>query len=183
MTRVLHAVRHAKAAVAGTCYGRSDVPTELAADEAAERILRQLGASRVAAVWSSPAARCEEPAAAVARRLEVPLRVSAALFEIDFGEWEGRRWDALEREDGERLARWMADWQGEAPPGGETLAELEERVRGWIRRDAPSGLLVGHAGVMRALEVIVHGADWSHAMEASVEHLALRSYDLRDSSA
>ena len=181
MTRVLHVARHAKAAVEGTCYGRHDVPTELAADDVADRILRQLGADStwaLSAVWSSPAARCREPAAALADRLEVPLRVSEALFEIDFGEWEGRRWDVLERDDGERLARWMADWQHKAPPGGETLGELEERVRRWIRRDEPSGLLVGHAGVMRALEVIVRGADWSQAMEAAVPHLALRSYEL-----
>lgn len=175
----LHAARHAQAAVTGLCYGRSDVPTELGAEEAATRILGQLDSQEpLAAVWCSPARRCHEPAATLATRLELPLRVCADLSEIDFGEWEGRSWDALEREDGARLARWMADWQREAPPGGEALADLEGRVRGWVRREAPSGLLVGHAGVLRALDVVVRGIGWEQAMAAAVEPLELRCYEL-----
>jgi alpha-ribazole phosphatase len=89
-----------------------------------------------------------------------------ALHELGFGEWEGKSWSSLEAEDGVRLSEWMADWISRAPPGGESALDLERRVRKWHSNLDPERvhLLVSHAGVVRALRVVVRGVDWKTAM-------------------
>lgn len=174
----LFAARHARVAVDGLCYGRQEVETILGDEETAQAILDRLGdqRDRIDAVWTSPASRCRRPAERIAETLGVLAHVCAPLHELHYGEWEGRSWDALEREDGERLRRWMGSWQSEAPPGGETVDDLEGRVGEWLKASEPSGLLVGHAGVIRALWVILRSASWEDAMAREIEHLEIEPF-------
>jgi broad specificity phosphatase PhoE len=45
------------------------------------------------------------------------------------GTWEGRTYAQLAQEDAPRLARWIADPEHTAPPGGETAGAMRLRVR------------------------------------------------------
>lgn len=175
----LFAARHARVAVAGLCYGRHDVPTLVDEEQAARTILENLGEDRlhVSAVWSSPTVRCRLPAERLARSLGVPIYLSEQLQEIDYGLWEGRLWESLERDDGERLEQWMNAWRSEAPPGGERVSELEQRVRSWLERPDAGGLLVGHAGVIRALWVILRGTSWEDAMAREIDPLEIEVFE------
>lgn len=169
--------RHAPIAVNGVCYGRLDLPAATPAAEVAKVLEADLPVAVAAlqgsgTVWSSPARRCREPADQLARALGLDHRESADLHELAFGAWEGRRWADLEREEGEAVSRWMADWERETPPGGETVAELEGRVAAWAREVGEgTHLLVAHAGVVRALDVVLGGRSWQEAMAQAVPHL------------
>lgn len=167
----LWAVRHAAVDAAGLCYGRSEVLPLLSDEAAAARVLA-LGTWPIAQVWSSPSARCRGPAERLAAGFRAALTIDERLYELDFGAWEGQRWDALASTDAVALRRWTDDWQAAAPPGGETVADLEQRVRVWwaaLARDRDH-LLIAHAGVIRALRVIA-GADWPTAMALEIPHL------------
>jgi alpha-ribazole phosphatase len=174
---VIWTARHAPVAVEGVCYGRLDLPAAAPAAEVAKILEAGLPeASRAlpgaATIWSSPARRCREPAEQLARALGLVHRESADLHELAFGAWEGRRWDDLEREEGEALSRWMADWQAQTPPRGETVAQLESRVARWAHALGEGAqLLVAHAGVVRALDVVLGGYTWPDAMARTVPHL------------
>jgi probable phosphoglycerate mutase len=86
----------------------------------------RLACTRLAAVYSSPlerAVRTAEPIAAV-HRLDVTSLDS--LTELDFGEWTGRTFDALDR-----LPAWRRfnTHRATAPvPGGETALDVQRRV-------------------------------------------------------
>ena len=167
----LWAVRHAAVDAAGLCYGRSEVASLLSDEAAAARILA-LGTCPIAQVWSSPSARCRGPAEQLAAVVGAALTIDERLYELDFGAWEGQRWDALASTDPAALRRWTDNWQTAAPPGGETVADLEQRVRAWwaaLAHDRDH-LLIAHAGVIRALRVIA-GADWPTAMALEIPHL------------
>ncbi|MEM9729941.1 MAG: histidine phosphatase family protein [Myxococcota bacterium] len=170
----LFAVRHAPTEAEGICYGQTEVPLTHSHADAAGEMREALSGVSVDGVWASDLPRCREPASLLAASLEVPLRVTEALRELSMGEWEGRAWDDLEREDHARVHRWMSAWQTEAPPGGETLPAFESRVRRWHAElsNEPS-VVVAHAGVVRCLEVIRRGRPWSDAMALPVPHLAL----------
>lgn len=45
---------------------------------------------------------------------------------MDFGNWEGQRWDAIGKA---RVDAWTADFCGHAPGGGESLAQMLDRVQ------------------------------------------------------
>lgn len=177
MTRArLIALRHARPRATGICYGRFDVPIELSAAEAARSIPLSPALAKIDLVWSSPSPRCRDLAAYWAGTRSLPHHVDERLLELSFGRWEGRRWSEIHAEEPEALARWGDSWQTEAPPGGETLRSLEARVDAWRRAlgHAESHLLIGHAGVIRALEVLGGERGWDEAMASPVPYLKAR---------
>ncbi|HRD88822.1 MAG TPA: histidine phosphatase family protein, partial [Accumulibacter sp.] len=71
------------------------------------------------------------------------------LLEIDFGEWEGRRWERIERG---LLDAWASDVLHFVPPGGESVAMLRARAVDCVGALRGSDCaLVTHAGVIRVL--------------------------------
>ena len=85
-------IRHPRPIVGpGICYGRLDVDCYDA--PAVANALKPLlpGGTRV---FSSPLRRARQ----LAEALSPNVIVDARLSEIDFGEWEGRHWDAIDRQ-------------------------------------------------------------------------------------
>ena len=76
-------------------------------------------------------------------------RVDARLSELDFGAWEGRRWDAI---GAAPVAAWCAQFEGYAPGGGESVAALLARCAAFIADPAHgcAVCIVGHAGWISA---------------------------------
>ena len=96
-------------------------------------------------VYSSPLRR----ALKLANALSTDVRVDARLSEISFGEWEGKRWDEIDRRE---VDAWAADVLGYSPPGGESVSGLLARVVEFSASlDVERAALVTHAGVIRAL--------------------------------
>ena len=74
------------------------------------------------------------------------LHIDPALREIDFGAWDGRRWDDI---GATAVDAWIADFARHAPGGCESLAALLARVAGWKPPEG-SAIVVGHGGWMLA---------------------------------
>lgn len=77
------------------------------------------------AVVHSPLERTAQTAARVAHPLSLPLLADPRLREIEFGNWEG-----LANEELDRLPE-TSSWRGSLtarPPGGESIADLQQRV-------------------------------------------------------
>jgi alpha-ribazole phosphatase len=148
-------IRHTRiAAPAGVCYGRSDVPLAATFPEDA-RAVRERLPWIPAEVWTSPAQRCR----ALAEQLgAAQVRIDPRLQELDFGEWEGRRWNEFH---GPASVAWARDPWNERPPAGETAAELWARVQAFraelLARGADRIALVTHAGVIRAWRGLTTG--------------------------
>jgi len=140
---ILHLIRHPKPVVeAGICYGRLDLEAENTA-EVAERLCAEVPLGLP--VWSSPLRRCR----ALAEHLHPAPQLDERLVEMDFGCWEGVRWDNVPRAE---LDAWAADIAGYAPPGGESPLMLQRRALDFVAGLAvPEAVIVTHAGVIRTL--------------------------------
>lgn len=148
-------VRHPQPLVApGVCYGRTDLavaPLELA------RVRATLSASlpHDAPMFSSPLRRCAELAASLP---SASLAFDARLAEIDFGAWEMRRWDDIERAE---IDAWAADTVGYHPGGGESVLQMAARVAAFhadlLQANYRQALLICHAGTMRLLAACNQG--------------------------
>lgn len=142
-------VRHGSTAWSevGRLCGWSDPPlSELGRREV--RGLRgeaaRLLAGRPAGVWSSDLLRARE----TARIAGLPAVPDARLRELDFGQMEGARWEELSA----GLRSGLAGFDGFRAPGGESVAELGDRVHGFVRSLVPGmHLVVTHGGVIRLL--------------------------------
>ncbi len=136
-------IRHPRPLIdAGVCYGQLDVDCEDPLP-IAERLRSQLPPGTP--VITSPLRRARRLAEALAPTVAIDARLS----EINFGAWEGKRWDDIARDE---LDAWAADVLNFTPPEGESVARLQQRAIDFARSLAvPRVALVTHAGIMRAL--------------------------------
>ncbi|MDR1450595.1 MAG: histidine phosphatase family protein [Propionibacteriaceae bacterium] len=147
-------VRHLEpAGAAGLCYGRLDLPTTPAVlQRGAAAVKARVG--EVGLCLSSPLRRCADLAAVAFGDCELDAR----LAELDFGDWEGRRWDDIDRAE---FDVWAADCVHRAPPGGESWTALRERAEAFLadlrERPPERAAVVAHAGVIRACLSLVMG--------------------------
>lgn len=144
-------VRHAEpaAGVRGRCYGTLDVELSERGRKQAGALAATLRDERVDLVVSSPRRRALQTAAALGR----PVDVDERLCELDFGDFEGRTYDELEREEPELFRRWMSSPTTVRFPNGESYADLRARATAAladVRTRARSAVVVTHGGVIRA---------------------------------
>lgn len=143
----LYLIRHPRPVVEpDTCYGSLDVGID--EDDAAALLARlQRALPPDAALATSPLQRCARIAQALHAAGWRAARVDARLAEMHFGQWEGRRWSDIPRE---QIDAWSADIAGYRPPGGENVEDLARRAAAALRE-----LMAAHAGAP-ALAVITH---------------------------
>lgn len=79
----------------------------------------------------SPLRRATETAEAIVDRIAAapPIRPEAGLLEIGQGEWEGLHRDVVTARWADVLAGWRRDPVSTWAPGGESLADVQARVR------------------------------------------------------
>ena len=182
-------IRHTTPAIAsGHCYGRLDVSLAASADADLQQALRLI--PPVSTVISSPAARCLALARRVADRDTASLHRDARLLELDFGEWEGRRWDDIPRE---QMDAWASDPWGHAPGQGESVLALWQRLDAFRRErllqiaaglNAEPVLIIAHQGPLRVLLAQLLGLPRSAAFDLDIPCGAagLRRLQLHDGS-
>jgi alpha-ribazole phosphatase len=143
----LYLIRHpAPQVAAGVCYGRTDLALAEDVAAAAARIAAQLPLDLP--IFTSPLQRCRQ----LADALHPAPRSDPRLQEMNFGVWEMQPWNRIQRE---ALDGWAADPLGYAPPQGESVGQMQERVQSFVTETRLQGLeraaLVIHAGVMKVI--------------------------------
>ncbi len=153
---VFHLVRHAEHALLGRVLtGRMPgVSLNERGREQALALARYFSGCPIAAVVSSPLERAQETAVPIAAALGLEVTTDAGLDEIDFGDWTGMAFEALQG-----LPGWQAwnQFRGTVPTsGGEMmLAALARALRtlGRLHRTYPYDelVLVSHQDILKAL--------------------------------
>ncbi len=154
-------VRHAQVlAAAGTCYGAMDVPVDADATRASAAALAEALPPGLR-VSTSPLQRCEQLTQALqGLRPDLIINTDARLREMDFGDWEGRRWDTIAQGE---FDAWTHDFAGHAVGGhGETVRAVMERVGQAFdelrKNDADADAVwITHAGIIRAAQLLARG--------------------------
>ncbi|MCG6117381.1 MAG: histidine phosphatase family protein [Aquimonas sp.] len=135
---------------------------------------------RYAGILSSPLRRCSEFAQELASALDCPLSLHDGLMEYDFGDWSGLTPAELHVDAPEALGRFWADPERHPPPGAESLAALEVRVRQALA-GLPTGqgtqLVVTHGGVIRLLLCRARGLSLKAMPVLEVPHASLHPFD------
>ena len=122
----------------------------------AERLASRVRDERIDAVYASDLQRTMDTAAIVLGDRQLPVRPDPAWREISFGAWEGLLSEEVPLRYPEEYARREADKARIAPPGGESLAQVQERVAAAVTRlraehAGETVLVVTHGGVLRLL--------------------------------
>ena len=137
--------------------GVSDVPlTDTGIRQAAAAAKRLAGAG-IDVIVTSPLQRATRTAQEVAAVTGVPVMTDEGFRETDFGAWEGLTFAEVRERWPAEVTSWLAD-PAVAPPGGESFAEVSERVsaalhRVLAERDRQTVLVVSHVTPIKSLVV------------------------------
>jgi alpha-ribazole phosphatase len=143
--------------VAGRYIGHVDVPLNSTGICQAEALASRLAQEQVkiSKIYTSDLCRAVQTAALIGERVGVKPHSDPALRELSFGQWENRTYEELAYEQRPRLEAWYKDPFTVAPPGGETLQQLGQRLGHYLdeikAKDQGSTVLVfvTHGGPIR----------------------------------
>lgn len=175
-------LRHGPVKVpAGLCYGRLDVPHR-------EPSAHWIGVARSfiqgyvgpqGRGQSSPSTR----ALALAQQLapaSQPVPVDPRWQELDFGHFEGRLWSEIPPEES---LPWTENAACAPCPGGESFAQLQNRVRqclGDWQKSQQSQWVVCHGGPIRAVLQQVLGLPWEKVFDYPVDYASFTGLCLKN---
>jgi alpha-ribazole phosphatase len=169
-------VRHGEpAGHVGRCVGQFDVELAAAAPIALQVLARTMASSPI--VLSSDLRRAAHSASILARAWNAKLRFDPRIREVSFGDWEGRPWMDIAREDAATMNAWGADWVRCAPPNGETGDALAARARAALHDvvrladDASADVVVvSHAGWIRVATTVLLGEPLALAFDRTIDY-------------
>ena len=167
-------VRHGESLcnLAGKLQGQYDSPLSQLGIRQAQACADYLGGWNFDAAYSSDLSRAYDTACIIAAKHGLTVTQDIALREIYFGKWQNKLPADIAVEFAEDYAEWKSGRWGVRPTGGETLAEVAERVcpAVWnIARRHAGGtvLIVTHNGPMRMLQCDWLGIPYERVNEAA----------------
>jgi len=149
-------IRHCHSVSAGERYiGTTDTPLTERGRAQAQHVCRRLRAWSCDAIRASPSLRVRETLQMATHAWEPEVVTDADLREIDFGRWEGLRFEDILKQDPERVAEWTVNRMDFAFPEGERLSDFWDRITrvGRVLQTYPQArvAVVAHGGVIRSL--------------------------------
>ena len=164
----------------GRLQGTRDIPlNDLGRKQAADAgsILADLFArdgrsEQSLAFVASPLGRARSTMELVRGALELPpadYRIDDRLREIGYGDWEGSTLRQMQASDPEVFAKRQADKWTVPPPGGESYAAVQIRMRDWYDSLLVDTVAVAHGGTARALMVALGIETSASAADLTIE--------------
>jgi broad specificity phosphatase PhoE len=120
----------------------------------ADILAQHLCSEPIEKIFCSPLERCQQTAAPLAKKLNVPVQISDALAEVEFGDWTGKSLKELAS-----IPEWHV-WDHSRTrariPNGETIEEVQSRMVNEVeklRSQFPNATIgiVSHGDPIRAV--------------------------------
>jgi broad specificity phosphatase PhoE len=166
--------------------GRSDVALSARGKEQARWLGSCLAKTKISACYSSDLRRARETAELIAAARSVPLSIQndPAWREIDFGAWEGLTYAEIEARFPTQLG-FFEHPETHIPPGGESLAQLSQRVLAALLRSLEECasregdmVIVSHGGPLRVLLSSMLGVSLARQWQFGLRPGSLSALDL-----
>lgn len=141
---------------AGRFQGQADIPLNEEGRKQAQALGCRLAGEKLDIIYTSDLQRALQTAQTISAACSCSVRPDSRLREIAFGDWEGCTYEDICRRWPQASSAWEADPTRVAPPGGENLRQLAERV--WSALDellnnhkGKTVLLTAHGGALQVL--------------------------------
>lgn len=155
-----------------------------------KKLALALKEERVDAIYASPLSRAWETAQEVARYHDGEVKADDAFKEMDAGELDGLTYEDMRDRYGELIKQWLSEPASVIMPGGESLANVQERA--WlavekIRENHPDDvvMVVSHNFVILCIICKALGLDLSqfrrlrpHVASISILNIGRRGMSL-----
>jgi len=178
MARLL-LVRHGQTKLhkADRFWGKTDIELSNIGVRQAEQLRDRLSRIKIDAVYSSTLLRAAATAETIASRHKLKVNPSTELCECSFGYAEGLTFKEISQKFPD-LAEELARGTAVSFPGGETLEQLNQRVRGFLaklelQKPESKVAIVAHGGPLRLMICNLLGLGIQHWLQFRVDHASL----------
>ena len=153
----------------------------------AELLAQRLKTTPLEAIYSSPLRRALVTALTVALAQERDVIVEEDLTEIDHGAWNGLLKEEVEKRFGPLLQLWQIHPSQVQMPGGESLAQVNERAGAVLERilaNHPQGIvaLCSHDAVLKVIITSLLGLPLDHFWGIGLDNASVSILDLAPSA-
>ncbi|MDP8256828.1 MAG: histidine phosphatase family protein [Candidatus Alcyoniella australis] len=137
--------------------GRTDTDLSFLGERQARKLGPLLAPIKFHSAFVSPQSRARRTFELLSDGMELEPVFDERLVEVDYGQWEGRRFSELWSEQRDELLKFFSDPAAFQVPGGESLTQLEQRVDEFIEQRLPAAheerntLVVAHGGSLRMI--------------------------------
>jgi broad specificity phosphatase PhoE len=116
----------------GRFQGQSDPPLSDPGRRQAEVLAKELAGLGIREIYSSDLLRASQTAKALAKSTGLRVVLDGRLREIHQGLWQGRLRSEIEQQWPELVFQWEKEPWKCSPPEGETLQQVDARVRSFL---------------------------------------------------
>ena len=148
--------------------GQQDVPLTPLGHQQARCTAEFIAANyHVDAVYASDLQRACDTGSHIASCLGLTVRKNAGLREIYSGQWQGKTFHELQTDYADSYSRWLTDIGNACCPGGESVAQVAQRIYDTICRIAEENpgktvAIATHATPIRTLQWQITRQPLSH---------------------
>ena len=160
----------------GICYGQADIGITNSFLEELQPILKDVPVNDANTVYySSPLKSC----AILAKKISDSIIYDNRLKELDFGDWELKKWDDIDKES---LDIWMQNFVTEPTKNVESYIDLQKRTIEFLeeikQQNHQRVVIVTHAGVIRSLYSYIHDSALEKSFDLKVAYGQIIKIDL-----
>jgi len=164
--------------------GRADLELDEVGVKQAEATAERIAEWQVSAIYASPLRRTSTTAGILARRFNLEVKPLPGIIDIDYGEWQGLSPEEVAAKDSALYAGWLESPHKVKFPGGESLAEVRERVdaavNDIIQRSEGTIAFVTHKVICQILALIFLDLDNSHFWNIVQDVSAVNLFEIRE---
>jgi len=136
----------------------------------------------VAMVASSPQPQCTDPARGLAEHKQLELVVDPRLRDQEMGEWQGRSWADVMRDQEAAVRAFFGEFGEAAAPGGETLGQAVERMLEWWTEVMPTVagkevVVVGPGSLLTGFAAAMLGMRLSRCLSLNLPYAGIGALD------
>ena len=139
----------------GSYYGNLDISLNavgIAQGNKAKDFFKDIKLDKV---YVSDKKRTLEMGKLVLAQKEIEIHVDNRISETNFGDFEGKTYEEIQRLYPEECLDWEKDWKECVPPNGESYMQLSKRVKSFMEHikklEYDNVLICSHSGVIRAI--------------------------------
>jgi alpha-ribazole phosphatase len=158
-------------------WGKTDVPLSSIGLRQAVFLRDRLATEKIHAIYSSTSSRALNTAEIIATGHKASVTTCKELCECNFGYVEGLTFKEIQ-DLYPALAEELSNWKAVTFPGGESLAQLNERVKTFLPRlenlkPSDNVIIVSHGGPIRLLICNLLGIDPAHWQQMRIDRASL----------
>lgn len=140
----------------GICYGKLDIGLAECGKTQTEATAKLLSKFEITSIYASPRLRAQETAKIIAAKIGLFYKTEPKFAEIDFGDFEGLRYEEVEQKFPAIYRTWMETPTEAEFPNGESFVQMQTRVLNITenlrqKHIGETCVFVSHGGVNRII--------------------------------